>query len=72
MKRGSKLADFGQGFYTTTSCNQAENWAIKRARRFNKFNCYRNVKPIVIVLDTYDINFIKVEASGLTLDKLYM
>jgi hypothetical protein len=53
LKRGSKLADFGQGFYTTTSYTQAKNWAIKRARRFNQFTCYVNVKPVVIV---YELN----------------
>lgn len=33
---GRPLADFGQGFYTTTSLHQARNWANMRCRRLRR------------------------------------
>lgn len=33
VKRGRVAADFGQGFYLTTSLEQAHRWALLKQRR---------------------------------------
>ncbi len=44
-----RLLDFGRGYYTTTSKEQAENWALIKIRRVRE-----NAKPIVSVYEIAD------------------
>jgi len=48
IKRGSPWADFGQGFYTTSSFIQALNWARKRRDWYNLFNPKELVDGIIM------------------------
>jgi len=48
-KRGSKWADFGQGFYTTSSYIQASTWAKKRCNSFNAYSSTGLVNGIVMI-----------------------
>jgi len=48
IKRGSLWADFGQGFYTTSSFIQALNWARKRRDWYNLFNPKELVDGIIM------------------------
>lgn len=48
VSRGRSKTDFGKGFYTTTSREQAEKWAqIKKNREWNN----ENVRAIVSVYE---------------------
>lgn len=38
--KSNRTLDFGQGFYTTTSFNQAKDWARRRARTNKKIRFY--------------------------------
>lgn len=40
IREGDTFLDFGSGFYTTTSYDQAERWAKIKMRRENKTNGY--------------------------------
>lgn len=69
LKRGSKWADFGQGFYTTSNFDQARKWAEKRRNSYNTFQL--NSKTFVdAVVITYELDLEKINhLRGIIFDK---
>lgn len=50
IRKGDTFLDFGPGFYTTTSAEQAERWAKIKMRRENKAIGYVSIYEFVLKL----------------------
>ena len=52
LRPGRQNADFGKGFYTTSNPEQAERWAIRRA----KIQSRKEKRPVPAIVNEYEWN----------------
>ena len=64
IRKGDVYLDFGAGFYTTTSCEQAERWARIKMRRHNSAIGYVSVYEFDLDAASKDLSIEKFETAN--------